>query len=131
MILDLIPPDQPVVVPVDDTAVQHKGKRVYGKGRHHDAVRSTHSHVGWVWGHRWVVLAVNVKFPFAARPWALPVLCALYRPEEWNRAEHRRHKTPIRLTMQMVASLIHWFPRRKFILVGDGGYASHELARFC
>jgi hypothetical protein len=32
---------------------------------------------------------------------------------------------------QPVAVLIHWFPRRKFILVGDGGYGSHELARFC
>ena len=30
-----------------------------------------------------------------------------------------------------MATLIHWFPQRKFILLGDGGYASHELARFC
>jgi hypothetical protein len=131
MILELIPLDQPVVVPVDDTSPQHKGKRVYGKGRHHDALRSTHSHVVWVWGHKWVTLAINVKFPFAARPWALPVLCALYRPEELNRAEGRRHKTTIRLAMQLVATLIHWFPERKFILLGDGGYGSHELARFC
>jgi len=131
LILELIPPDQPVVAPVDDTAAQHKGQRVYGKGRHHDAVRSTHSHVVWVWGHKWVVLAINVKFPFAARPWALPVFCALYRPEELNQREGRRHKTPIRLTMQLMATLIHWFPQRRFILVGDGGYASHELARFC
>ena len=43
LILEWIPPDQPVAVPVDDTTPQHKGKRVYGKGRHHDAVRSTHS----------------------------------------------------------------------------------------
>jgi hypothetical protein len=76
-------------------------------------------------------LAINVKFPFASRPWALPVFCALYRPEELNRSERRRHKTPIRLAMQLMATLIHWFPQRKFILVGDGGYASHELARFC
>jgi len=131
MVLELIPEDQPVVCPVDDTTTQHKGKRVYGKGRHHDACRSTHSHVVWVWGHKWVVLAINVKFPFAQRPWALPVLCALYRPEELNRAEDRRHKTPIRLAMQLMTALIHWFPRRKFILLGDGGYASHELARFC
>lgn len=131
MVLELIPEDQPVVCPVDDTTPQHKGKRVYGKGRHHDACRSTHSHVVWVWGHKWVVLAINVKFPFAARPWALPVLCALYRPEELNRGEGRRHKTPTRLAMQLVATLIHWFPERTFILVGDGGYASHELARFC
>jgi hypothetical protein len=138
MILEAIPVDQPVICPVDDTSPQHKGPRVYGKGRHHDACRSTHSHVVWVWGHKWVTLAINVKFPFASRPWALPVLCALYRPEELNRSEgHRQakpphhHKTTIRLAMQLIATLIHWFPRRKFILVGDGGYGSHELARFC
>ena len=131
LILEIVPKDQPVVVPVDDTAVQHKGKQVWGKGRQRDALRSTHSHVVWLWGHKWVVLAINVKFPFAARPWALPVLCALYRPAEQNRADGRRHKTPIRLAMQLIAVLIHWFPQRKFILVGDGGFASHELARFC
>jgi hypothetical protein len=131
MILELIPPDQPVVLLIDDTTPQRKGKHVYGKGRHHDAIRSTHSHTVWVYGHKWVVLAINVKFSFAARPWALPVLCALYRPKELNRAEGHRHRTPIRLAMQMVAAMIHWFPARKFILVGDGGYASHELARFC
>jgi len=131
MILELIPPDQALVVPVDDTAVQHRGKRVFGKGRHHDAIRSTHNHVAWLWGHKWVVLSINVKFPFAKRPWALPVLCALYRPEELNRSQNRRHKTPIRLAMQLMSVLMHWFPQRKFILVGDGGYASHELAQFC
>jgi hypothetical protein len=131
MILELVPADQPVVVPVDDTAPQHKGKRVYGKARHHDACRSSRTHVVWIWGHKWVVLAINVKFPFAQRPWALPVLCALYRSEELNEQERRRHKTTIRLSMQLIATLIHWFPRRKFILVCDGGYGCHELARFC
>jgi hypothetical protein len=29
-----------------------------------------------------------------------------------------------------VAALIRWFPTRTFILPGDGGYASHDLARF-
>lgn len=131
LILEWIPPDQPVVIPVDDTTPQHKGKRVYGKGRHHDAIRSTHSHTVWVYGHKWVTLAINITFPFLTRPWALPTLSALYRTEELNRAEGRRHRTPIRLARQLVATLLHWFPERKFILVGDGGYGSHELARFC
>jgi DDE superfamily endonuclease len=131
MVLELVPADEPVICPGDDTTPQHKGKHVYGKGCHHDACRSTHSHMVWVWGHKWVTLAINVKFPFASRPWALPVLCALYRPAELNRAEGRRHKTPIDLLRQMMATLIHWFPQRKFVLLGDGGYASHELARFC
>src|SRR6202522_3639761 len=37
MVLELIPLDQPVICPIDDTSPQHKGKRVYGKGKHHDA----------------------------------------------------------------------------------------------
>lgn len=131
LVLELIPPGDPVICPVDDTTPQHKGKHVYGKAMHHDACRSTHSHVVWVWGHKWVVLAINVKFPFASRPWALPVLCALYRSEELNKSEGRRHKTATRLAMQLMAALIHWFPQRKFILLGDGGYNSHELAKFC
>lgn len=131
LVLELTPPDQPVVCPADDTTPQHKGKRVYGKGRHHDACRSTRSHMVWVWGHKWVVLAINVKFAFASRPWALPVLCALYRPAELNRAEGHRHKTPPHLARQLMATLTHWFPRRKFVMAGDGGYASHDLARFC
>ena len=126
-----LPSDKPIVLIVDHTTAQHRGKRVYGKGRHHDAVRSTHTHVVWRWGHKWVVLAVSVKFPFTHRRWALPVLVALYRPEDLNRAEGRRHKTPLCLARQLMAVLIHWFPARRFILLGDGGYASHELARFC
>ena len=61
----------------------------------------------------------------------MPVLCALYRPEELNLDEKRRHKTAPHLARQLMAVLIHWFPQRKFVFLGDGGYASHELARFC
>ena len=130
-VLRHIPTDEPVLIPMDDTTAQHRGKHVYGKGCHHDAVRSSHSHVVWRWGHRWVVLAMSVKFPFSWRRWALPVLAALYRPEELNRAEGRRHKTPPELARQLMAVLLHWFPDRKFVFLGDGGYASHELAAFC
>jgi hypothetical protein len=72
-----------------------------------------------------------IKFPFARCPWSLPVLAALYRPEKLDRAEKRRHKTPSVLARQMLATLIHWYPDRQFILLGDGGYATSELASFC
>jgi len=129
-VLRHIAPGEPVLVPMDDTTAQHRGKHVYGKGCHHDAVRSSHSHIVWRWGHRWVVLALSVKFPFTSRRWALPVLAALYRPEELDHAEGRRHKTAPDLARQLMAVLMHWFPERTFIFLGDGGYASHELARF-
>src|SRR5215831_16130169 len=49
-------PEGPVVLVGDDTVDGHKGKRVYGKARHRDPVRSTRSYTAWRYGHRWVVL---------------------------------------------------------------------------
>jgi hypothetical protein len=77
-ILDHWVPDGPVYLAGDDTVDEHRGAKVYGKGCHRDPVRSTHSYTAFRWGHKWVVLAILVSFPFAARPWALPVLAALY-----------------------------------------------------
>lgn len=217
MVLELVPPDQPVVMEFDDTVAQHGGKRVYGKGWHRDAVRSSHGYTTFVLGHRWVTLAVNVKLPLCVRCWALPVLSSLYVPppapppdasgqvrlrqqrkgrrerrerrdshekhkckrrgprrrerrrtggrcegcevegcegsqaavpHEIQKAQKRsrlpvlrkrdgsgrlppRHKTTSLLARQMVAAMLHWFPDRRFIVAGDWGFASHELALFC
>jgi hypothetical protein len=114
----------------DDTVDEHRGKKVYGKACHRDAVRSTHSYTAYRWGHKWVVLAILVKFPFACRPWALPVLVALYHGPEWNKTHHRRHKTPAELMRQLLAVLLHWFPGRQFVFAGDGGFGTHPLATF-
>jgi len=123
-------PDEPVPLAGDDTVDEHRGAKVYGKGRHRDPVRSTKSYTAWRWGHKWVVLAVLVKFPFATRPWALPVLVALYRTPQWDREHSRRHKTPARLLRQLTAVLLRRSPGRRFVLAGDGGYGSHEMAAF-
>jgi hypothetical protein len=112
----------------DDTVAEHPGPEVYGKGRHRDPVRSTHSYTAFRWGHKWVVLAVLVRLPFATRRWALPLLAALYRSEDQDRREGRRHKTPPQLLRQMLLVLIRWFPDRKFVCAADGDYATHELA---
>jgi DDE superfamily endonuclease len=123
-------PQGPVYLAGDDTVDEHPGRNVFGKARHRDPVRSTRTFTAYRWGHKWVVLAILVRFPFATRPWALPVLVALYRSKEWNLAHRRRHKTPPDLLRQLLAVLIHWFPGRHFIVAGDGGYGTHELARF-
>ena len=130
ILLHRFAPDEPVPLAGDDTVDEHRGETVYGKGRHRDPVRSTHSYTAWRWGHKWVVLAVLVKFPFASRPWALPVLVALYRTPEGDREHGRRHKTPCELMRQLLAVLIPWFPGRRFVFAGDGGYGTHALARF-
>jgi hypothetical protein len=78
LILDRWVPDGPIALVGDDTVDEHRGAKVYGKGCHRDPVRSTHSYTAFRWGHKWVVLAILVPFPFATRAWALPVLTALY-----------------------------------------------------
>jgi hypothetical protein len=128
-VLELIPPDQPVLCAIDDTILEHRGNHVYAKACHRNAVGSARG-MATRWGHRWVVLAVLVKLPFAARPWALPLLCALYRSAALDQKEHRRHQTPCELARHLLAVLLHWFPQRRFIALGDGGFASHDLAWF-
>jgi hypothetical protein len=38
----------------DDTVDEHPGRRVFGKARHRDPVRSTHTFTAYRWGHKWV-----------------------------------------------------------------------------
>src|SRR5262245_10566883 len=130
-LLDHLVPDGPVVLVGDDTVDGHKGKHVYGKARHRDPVRSTHAYTAWRYGHRWVVIAVLVRFPFPARPWALPALVDLYRSPEQDRAEGRRHRTPAQLACRLLRLLLIRFPGRAFVFVGDSSYGTHEVARFC
>jgi hypothetical protein len=121
-------PEGDIHLAVDDTVDEHRGKKVYGKACHRDAVRSTHSFTAFRWGHKWVVLTMLVQFPWASRHWALPVLVALYHSEDWNKKHGRRHKTPAVIARQLWAVIQHWFPDRKFILAGDGGFSTHDLA---
>ena len=114
----------------DDTVESHPGRKVYGKARHRDPVRSSHAYTAWRYGHKWVVLAVLVRFPFAVRPWALPVLVDLYRSAEENRRRHRPHRTPAQLLCRLLRLVLLRFPGRRFVIVGDAGYGTHEVARF-
>jgi hypothetical protein len=124
-------PDGPVTLVGDDTVDGHKGKKVYGKARHRDPVRSTHSYTAWRYGHRWVVLAVLVHFPFARRPWALPILIDLYRSREDNHTRGQKHRTPAQLMCRLLRLLLIRFPDRVFVFIGDSSYGTHEVARFC
>ena len=130
-LLDHLVPDGPVDLVGDDTVDGHPGPTVYGKGRHRDAVRSSHAFTAWRYGHRWVVLAVLVKFPFATRRWALPVLVDLYRTPDVSTAEGVRHRTPAQLMCRLLRLVLVRFPERTFVFAGDSGYGTHAVARFC
>lgn len=124
-------PDGPIYLVGDDTVDEHRGKKVFGKARHRDAVRSSHSYTAFRYGHKWVVLAVLVRFPFACRPWALPVFIALSPPKDKKKEVpgKRPRKTPSQQMRQMLKVMMRWFPHRTFVFAGDGGYGTHELAR--
>ena len=77
------------------------------------------------------MLAVLVRFPFAPRPWALPVLVDLYHSKEGDLARGRPHRTPARLMCRLLRLSLLRFPGRSFLFVGDAGYGMHEVARFC
>ena len=94
-------------------------------------MRSSHSYTAWRYGHKWVVLAVLVRLPCAARPWALPVPVDLYRSEEDDRRRRRPHRTPAQLMCRLLRPMLLRFPGRTFVFVGDAGYGTHEVARFC
>ena len=124
-------PDGPVILAGDDTVEGHPGARAYGKARHRDPVRSTHSHTARRYGHEWVVPAVPVKFPFATRRWALPVLIDLDRAPARNAVENRRHRTPAQRMCRLVRLFVLRNPDRRVLFVGDSGFGTHEVARFC
>jgi hypothetical protein len=130
LLIALLPEDAPIVLVGDDTVVAHPGPHVYGKARHRDPVRSSHAFTAWRYGHKWVVLAVLVRFPLANRPWALPVLVALYQSEEVDRDQRRRHRTPAQHLLRLLGLMLRWFPNRRFVFVGDSAYGTHEVARF-
>jgi hypothetical protein len=71
-----------------------------------------------------------VHFPFANRPWALPVLVALYQSEESDRSQRHRHRTAAQHMVRLLWLMLRWFPGRRFVFVGDSAYGTHEVARF-
>ncbi|MHB1423195.1 MAG: hypothetical protein ACYC3I_08380 [Gemmataceae bacterium] len=66
---------------------------------------------GWRYGHKWVVLCVLIRFPFAVRPWALPLLVDLYRNAEQNKQRKRPHRTPAQLMCRLLRLILLWFPQ--------------------
>jgi hypothetical protein len=114
----------------DDTVDEHRGKKVYGKARHRDPIRSSKTYTTYRYGHKWVVIALLVRFPWARRPWALPLLVVLSRSPEDNQRRGRQHQTPAALVQLQLRILLRWLPDRSFVFAGDQGYGGHELAAF-
>ena len=129
-------PEKWVEVVFDDTGTHHAGDKVYGKGCHRDAVRSSQKHTTFYYGHKWVTMCILVRFPWFKRRLSLPILALLYIPPKAVEKMQKegiavKHRSMPQLAKIMMRFLAQTFPGRKFRFLGDGGYSSQELAGFC
>jgi hypothetical protein len=129
-VVAMLPASGAVILIVDDTVQQKNGEKVWAKGAHRDARRSSRSHTRVKFGHKWLVMCVLVKLPGMNRPWALPVLCGLCRSEKTAGKTGRRPKSPSQMSLQLLMQMMRWFPNRRFILLGDSRAVSHRVACF-
>ena len=127
----LLPADAPLVVPVDDSLVKRRGRKIFGCFWHHDATANSRS--GSVaWGNNWVTAGINVRLPFLERTVCLPVLFRLWRPRrpEYIKADKPDPERPSkpRLAKEMLCLLAERVPGRTIHMVGDAAYASGAFA---
>jgi hypothetical protein len=128
-ILRWMPGDAAVQVVLDDTLTPKKGPHVFGLGCHLDAVRSTKRVRVFCFGHIWVVLSVVVRFPFARRPWAIPVLFRLYRNHKECVAKGAVYRKKTELGRELVDLVAQWAADRRLFLAADSAYCNDTLMR--
>ena len=132
MLLAFIPKDDPIVLLVDETLERRKGKKISAKGYYRDAVRSSKSQVVKASGLEWLVMALSVKLPLVPRALALPFLTVLEYSKKCDKKRKRRHKTMLDWAGQMIRQVRRWVGKgREIILIGDGAFATRELALSC
>ncbi|MBO0723225.1 MAG: transposase [Blastocatellia bacterium] len=115
-------PQEIIVLAGDDTIERRNGKMIKQLGCYRDPVRSSKKHTIKCFGLKWVALAVIVKLPWAARPWALPfftVLCPAH-PEGQEqkvsryRLRRRAHKGKKRKSCAKTKTVV----KTKFVATG-------------
>lgn len=129
LVLPLLPEDEPILLPLDDTLGRHTGKHIRAAAMHHDPLLSTRVKPVFHWGHVWVVLAVVVRVPLWRKSFALPVLVRLYRTEKLCKKEHRAFRKKTELAADLLAVLAAAFPNRRFCVVADAGDANASVIK--
>jgi DDE superfamily endonuclease len=119
-------PTGPIVLGIDDTIERRRGKRIQAKGIYRDPVRSSHSHFVKASGLRWVSLMLLAPVPWAARPWALPLLTCLAPSERYRQKHRKRHKPVLAWARQMILQAQRWLPNRDLVIVGDSAFSALE-----
>lgn len=105
---------------VDSTLLHKSGKHVYAIGWFHDAVRSTKKRAATALGNQWVVLGLAIRIPLTQRIFCLPIHALLQQPGK------KKPSAPD-LARLMLNDVLRWFPDRKLVLIGDGGFSANNL----
>src|SRR3954449_3331810 len=127
LLLDAFLPAGPVLLGLDDTIEQRRGKRIGATGIYRDPVRSSHGHFVKASGLRWLSLMLLVPISWAGRVWALPFLTTLAPSERYCRERGRRHKKLTDWGRQLVLQARRWMPGRRLVLVADSGFSALEF----
>jgi hypothetical protein len=130
LVIGMLPADSPIMLIVDETVDGKEGDHVWARGTHYDSRRSSRRHKRIKFGHQWLVMCVLVWLPGIDRPWALPILSGLCRDKPLAKKTGQREKPGSVISKQLLIRLMRWFPKRKFILLGDSKALTHAVACF-
>ena len=131
LLVQAFAPTGPLVIGLDETLERRRGKKIAAKGIYRDPVRSSKSFFVKASGLRWVVMALLVPVPWAARVWALPFLSVLAPSERYHQERGQRHKTLTDWAAGMIAQVRRWCPDRALVIVADSSYACLGLLDRC
>jgi hypothetical protein len=137
---------QVLIGAVDDTLARKSGRHIWGADMHHDPLRSTRSRPFFCFAHNWVVLSLQVVFPFAPhKHWALPILVRLYRKKRKNKlapgrrgklerkqtgqASPKQYRTRPQLAVEMIQIVATWVPDHTLLVTGDSEYSGRAISR--
>ena len=139
-----LPPDQPLLLILDDTLARKGGKSISLASMHHDPLLSSARKPFFSFGHVWVILALWVPLPLGdGRGFALPLLFRLYttskrggrkdapaHPTKQKRvavAPTGSRPTKLQLAREIIALLAGWAEGRTVYVVADSAYAGRTL----
>ena len=118
----------PVIIGVDDTIERRWGPKVFVRGIYRDPVRSSRGHFAKASGLRWLCFMLLTPLPWKRGVKALPFLSLPAPSERYASKRGLRHKKLTDRARQGMLQIVRWFPNRKIIFVGDGGFGTHALA---
>ena len=103
----LLTPGVGLTFAIDETLERRWGRKIHIRGHYRDPLASNKERSVSASGIRWIVLALVVTVPWAARPWALPILTLPAPTPKVSLKLGRRHKTIAEQARQMIACLRH------------------------